>query len=45
MSLMTIKIQNCNNISSGELNLCDDKLNILFGRNGTGKATIARAIT
>ena len=44
MSLMTIKIQNCNNISSGELNLCDDKLNILFGRNGTGKSTIARAI-
>jgi len=44
MSTMTIKIQNCNNIASGELSLCDDKLNILFGRNGTGKSTIARAI-
>ena len=44
MSLSTIKIQNCNNISNGELSLCDDKLNILFGRNGTGKSTIARAV-
>lgn len=40
----TIKIQNCNNIISGEINICTDKLNILFGRNGTGKSTIARAI-
>jgi energy-coupling factor transporter ATP-binding protein EcfA2 len=39
-----IKIQNCNNITSGEINICADKLNILFGRNGTGKSTIARAI-
>lgn len=44
MSATTIKIQNCNNITSGELTLCDAKLNILFGRNGTGKSTIARAI-
>ncbi|WP_322354288.1 AAA family ATPase [Dehalococcoides sp.] len=44
MSLTTIKIQNCNNISNGDLVLCDDKLNILFGRNGTGKSTIARAV-
>lgn len=40
----TIKIQNCNNITSGEIEICADKLNILFGRNGTGKSTIARAI-
>ncbi len=40
----TIKIQNCNNITSGELTICPNKLNILFGRNGTGKSTIARAI-
>lgn len=40
----TIKIQNCNNIMSGEIEICADKLNILFGRNGTGKSTIARAI-
>jgi len=40
----TIKIQNCNNIISGEIGICANKLNILFGRNGTGKSTIARAI-
>lgn len=40
----TIKIQNCNNITNGELTICSDKLNILFGRNGTGKSTIATAI-
>ena len=44
MSAATIKIKNCNNIESGELSLYDDKLNILFGRNGVGKSTIARAI-
>lgn len=44
MTDTTIKIQNCNNITSGELDLCGDRLNILFGRNGTGKSTIARAI-
>lgn len=40
----TIKIQNCNNIISGEISICANKLNILFGRNGTGKSTIARAV-
>lgn len=40
----TIKIKNCNNITGGEISICADKLNILFGRNGTGKSTIARAI-
>jgi len=44
MSQHTIEIYNCNNIVSGELSVCDDKLNILFGRNGTGKSTITRAI-
>ena len=44
MAVTTIKIKNCNNIKSGELSICDDKLNILFGRNGTGKSTIAQAI-
>lgn len=44
MSDMTIKIQNCNNITSGEIKIYADKLNILFGRNGTGKSTIARSI-
>jgi predicted ATP-binding protein involved in virulence len=41
---MTIRIQNCNNISNGEITIYAEKLNILFGRNGTGKSTIARAI-
>jgi energy-coupling factor transporter ATP-binding protein EcfA2 len=41
---MTIKIQNCNNIIVGEIDIRSGKLNILFGRNGTGKSTIARAI-
>lgn len=40
----TIKISSCNNIASGEIDICSDKLNILFGCNGTGKSTIARAI-
>ena len=44
MSITKIEIQNCNNITSGELCLHENKLNILFGRNGTGKSTIARAI-
>jgi hypothetical protein len=44
MADTTIKIKNCNNIISGEIVICADKLNILFGRNGTGKSTIARAI-
>jgi energy-coupling factor transporter ATP-binding protein EcfA2 len=44
MSETIIKIQNCNNIANGELSLYDNKLNILFGRNGTGKSTIARTI-
>lgn len=41
----TIKIQNCNNITCGEISVYSNKLNILFGRNGTGKSTIAQAIT
>ena len=39
-----IKIENCNNISEGELVIEDGKLNILYGINGTGKTTIAKAI-
>lgn len=39
-----IKIENCNNIAEGELAIEDGKLNILYGINGTGKTTIAKAI-
>jgi len=44
MSSEIIRIQNCNNITNGEIVVFLNKLNILFGRNGTGKSTIARAI-
>lgn len=44
MPTITIVIQNCNNITDGELSIDANKLNIVFGRNGTGKSTIARAI-
>lgn len=39
-----IKIEKCNNITEGNVTICDSKLNIFFGRNGTGKSTIAQAI-
>lgn len=39
-----IKIKNCNNIAEGELVVEQGKLNILYGINGTGKTTIAKAI-
>ena len=39
-----IKIENCNNIAEGELTIEEGKLNILYGINGTGKTTIAKAI-
>lgn len=45
MSDTTIKIRNCNNITNGEITITSGKLNILFGRNGTGKSTIAQAIS
>jgi len=41
----TIRIRNCNNITTGDIDIHSNKLNILFGRNGTGKSTIARAIS
>ena len=45
MSNYSIKIQNCNNIAQAELPIYSNKLNIMFGRNGTGKSTMVRAIT
>ena len=41
---MKVTIKNCNNIDAGEIEIVDDKLNIKFGINGTGKSTIAKAI-
>ncbi|WP_394127774.1 AAA family ATPase [Vibrio hepatarius] len=42
---MNITIENCNSIDSATIALTDKKLNIKFAPNGTGKSTIARAIT
>lgn len=41
---MIINICNCNNIDNGSIEVQEKKLNILYGINGTGKTTIAKAI-
>ncbi|MET0759998.1 MAG: hypothetical protein ABWZ56_06230 [Flavobacterium sp.] len=41
---MKLTIKNCNNIDNGEIEITNNKLNIKFGINGTGKSTITRAI-
>ncbi len=41
---MELTITNCNNIDSGKIEIINNKLNIKFGINGTGKSTITRAI-
>lgn len=41
---MELTIKNCNNIDSGKIEITNNKLNIKFGINGTGKSTITRAI-
>lgn len=41
---MNIKIRHCNNIDSGELEIAQDRLNIKYAINGTGKSTVAHAI-
>lgn len=41
---MNIEIKNCNNIDIATISIAENKLNIKFAPNGTGKSTIARAI-
>ena len=41
---MHIEITNCNNIDTANLEISENKLNIKFAPNGTGKSTIAKAI-
>lgn len=41
---MNLNIKNCNNIDEANVVLSEDKLNIKFAPNGTGKSTIANAI-
>lgn len=42
---MEFNIRNCNNIENGLIEILPNKLNIRYGINGTGKSTIAKAIT
>lgn len=41
---MNIKIRNCKNIDSADITIVENKLNIKYAMNGTGKSTIAKAI-
>ncbi len=40
----TISVKNCNNISSGKLDIHENCLNLFMASNGTGKSTVAKAI-
>lgn len=42
---MYIEVKNCNNIDSGGIELAPNQLNIKYATNGTGKSTVARAIS
>jgi len=42
---MDIVIKNCNNIDEAKISFQLGRLNIKYGANGTGKSTIAKAIT
>lgn len=41
---MKLKIKNCNNIDYGEFDIIENRLNIKYAINGTGKSTISKAI-
>lgn len=41
---MDVEIKYCNNIDNACITLSENKLNIKFAPNGTGKSTISRAI-
>lgn len=42
---MEFIIKNCNNIKEGNINVEENKLNIKYGINGTGKSTLSKAIS
>lgn len=42
--MIKINLENCNNISEGEITLKKDSLNIYYAMNGTGKSTIGKAL-
>ena len=39
-----VEVKNCNSILKGNIKVEEEKLNIKYGINGTGKTTIAKAI-
>lgn len=41
---MNIEIKNCNNIEQGIVEIIENRLNIKYAMNGTGKSTIGKAI-
>lgn len=41
---MELHISNCNNISSGIISISENRLNIKYAINGTGKSTLSKAI-
>lgn len=41
---MVIQIANCNNITSGTVSITENRLNVKYAINGTGKSTVAKAI-
>ena len=41
---MRLEIKNCNNIDSGIIEIAENRLNIKYGINGTGKSTVSKAI-
>lgn len=43
--VILVHVENCNNIKTADLTVEEQKMNIFFGRNGSGKSTIARAIS
>lgn len=42
--MYSVKLQNCNNIRLGKICIEENKLNIKYGINRTGKTTLSRAI-
>lgn len=42
--MITVSVENCNNVASGTIELTENLLNIRYAMNGTGKSTIAQAI-
>lgn len=42
---MEIEIKNCNNIANGKIEIVEGALNVKYAINGTGKSTIAKAIS